>query len=212
MSGAFVKELILGTDNRMVFTTDAQGRVTRCEQQIGAGEDVYSYVDLFTYGDNQLIWNSNGVDCTCAMENGRVTIMSMWGQQYTYTYNPDGTLASSNIVAGVDTQTTLFSWTDGNLTRVAEANNNFSRTMEYGEEFSGIGNIDLVYYIVGDLEEWLPGTVSRNLPTSCTVRLGQDADDITTYTYSYEFGANQAVSKIHRSVDGDEEAVFELKY
>ena len=230
VGNAIVKEIILTDHSYLVLTTDAQGRVTCCEQRIGSGEDYFSHFDKFDYSGNQMVWtsyrsdDSNKTVCTCVMEDGRLmTIDEPDGDQYYYTYNADGTMAHFGYMDDdsqpVDSYT--FTWTDGNLTHIYEAYTGFEWTVEYGEEVSGIVNIDPEFFLLGDLDSelsrfLLTGKASRTLPTTCTVKFSDEEGDTLTYVYDYEFGSNRAISKIHVTTVGYDEPGdqldIELKY
>lgn len=205
-TGATVKEIHLSDTNHMLFTTDEEGRITRIHQILGAiaTPQAEHFTDL-AYSDDQLTCtyytagsDEKNVD-RYAMQAGRVTgLVEDGNSREQFVYNPDGTFAAYTFFGPSDNgeQELGYQWTNGNLTQITLSQQ--AATIEYGTETAGIANIDLLAYIFMDLfpemsRYRLTGLTSRNLPIACSV---SGTGNNRKMTIAYEFGTNQAVSKI----------------
>lgn len=221
-TGATVKEMHLSDTNHMLFTTDEEGRITRIHQIIETldAPEIEHFTDL-SYAPDQLICTYYTADSDeknmdrYALQEGRVTGLIEGGNSRDrFTYNSDGTLAAYTFFDPSDNgeQEMGYQWTNGNLTQITLGPQ--AATIEYGTETAGIANIDLLAYIFMELfpemsRYRLTGLTSRNLPIACSV---SGTGNNRKMTIAYEFGPNQAVSKITINKPyGNQEATTTVK-
>lgn len=118
-----------------------------------------------------------------------------------FTYNADGTLASSTFTNPYDPEDnyqTKMTWQDGNLTSIQTTGNNKDQgtvTYTYTEHLNPWVGVDIGAIVLTGLEEFYTiigscGITTKNLPATST-----DNEGITT-TYEYTFDGEGRVSTI----------------
>lgn len=212
-----------GPSGAVVLKTDEQGRII-AEGFERDGQFVPN-IEL-SYTDNLLTMTEYITDelqsvSTYELRDGRVVRgIEIDGKpsQDTFTYNPDGSLAScrihetypayedpSNPGQGDQWLETYYStytytWTDGNITKIDYEmdSEQGSFLIEYGQETSGIKNFDLLPMIAPTSNNFmryrLTGPMTRNLPTVVEYRQDENFRVELAYTFNEEVGA---VSEIY---------------